>query len=110
MAIDWFATVSAAGELAKTAAQDVPIALANERMTLDEASKLHRTVEMRAQECDAMIAEMQDDDDVNEDLLEAADHLQNMWDSLAVACASKVRELQGLPPIPLFDDDDEDED
>lgn len=42
-----------------------------------------------------------EDADVSDELLEAADALAELWSQLSVASASKLRDLQGLPPITM---------
>jgi uncharacterized protein (DUF4213/DUF364 family) len=95
---DWMNLLRAHGETAKEMASEVPKALADSDLTLEIASKLHSSIEKSAQRFEKFFDEMEECD-LDENLFEAAESLQNIWDTLAVATANKVRTMQGLKPI-----------
>lgn len=109
MGTDWIAILREQGELTKELAAEVPKALANPDLTLDQASRLYRLVEKSAQDFDRIIEGM-DEEDLDEALYEAADSLEDIWSALSVATANKVRTMQGLDPIEFEDDGDDDMD
>lgn len=108
MATDWLATLKEHGDLANRVATDVPIALGDPSLTIDQASRLYRVVETGAQDFDSIVELMQEED-LDESFYEAADALEDIWAELSVATANKVRTMQGLAPIEIDDDQDEDE-
>lgn len=108
MAIDWIETLTAAGEIAKQAAIDMPKQLAAEDLTVLEASRLYSETERKAQAMDRLIEKMADED-VDDALLEAAEALQDIWDSLSIAAVNRLREMQGLPPVEFVELDEGDE-
>jgi hypothetical protein len=108
MAIDWIETLTAAGEIAKQAAIDMPKQLAAEDLTVLEASRLYSETERKAQAMDRLIEKMADEG-VDDALLEAAEALQDIWDSLSIAAVNRLREMQGLPPVEFVEIDEGDE-
>jgi len=50
------------------------------------------------------------EEDLDEALYEAAESLEDIWSTLSVATANKVRTMQGLEPIEFDDDVDDDVD
>lgn len=108
MAIDWIATLREQGDIAKRLAKDVPMALSDTSLTLDQASRLNGIVENGSKAFDRIVVDMQEHD-LDASLFEAADALENIWCELSVATANKVRSMQGLTPIgrvrPEYDDE-----
>lgn len=109
MATDWLRLIQEQGEIAKQMAADVPRALADPDLTLDNASQLYGAVERGAQNLDRIVERMEDYD-LDDALFEAAEALQDIWARLSVASANKVRTMQGLSPIEFSDDEEEEED
>ena len=108
MGTDWIATLKEQGELTKRLAVEVPKALGNPELTLDQASRLYRLVEKSAQDFDRIVERM-NEEDLDDALYEAAESLEDIWSALSVAAANKVRTMQGLDPIEFDDDGDEDD-
>jgi hypothetical protein len=42
---------------------------------------------------------MEQHDDIDDDLFEAAADIADTWTNLSISTANKLRSLQGLPPI-----------
>lgn len=104
---DWLSILRMQGDLAKSMAEDVPKALDDPKLTLDQASRLYNAVEQGAQEFDRIVTLM-NEEDLDEPLYEAADALEDMWSELSVAAANKVRVMQGLDPIEFIAEEDDD--
>lgn len=107
MAIDWIATLREQGDIAARFTKDVPTALSDASLTLDQASRLYQAVEKGSQDFDRIVEDMQEYD-LDESLFEAADALEDIWSGLSVATANKVRTIQGLAPIEMAPPEDED--
>jgi hypothetical protein len=107
MSEDWIATLQEQGDFARRMAADALKILDHPDLTLDQASRLYRAVEEGAQTFDSIIEKMRDDRrDLGEALFEAAESLENMWSSLSIEAANKVRIMQGLDAIELSYDED----
>ncbi|MDX0615175.1 hypothetical protein GOD03_11840 [Sinorhizobium medicae] len=100
MTVDWLATLAEQGDIAKRKATEVATLVVKPDLPLEIASRLYREVEKGAQTFDRILSDMEDAD-VSDELLEAADALAELWSQLSVASASKLRDLQGLPPITM---------
>lgn len=99
MATDWLAGMLEHTNIADRMAQEVPRALAVEGLSAEEASRLFRAVEERADAFDRFFADMQNADDADDRLFKAGELLEELFSQLSLQCASKSRELRGLPPI-----------
>ncbi len=106
MATDWIAILKEQGALAKKLSSEVPKALQNPNLTLDQASRLYSLVEKGAQDFDRVVDDMHNED-LDDALYDAAESLEDIWSALSLSAANKVRTMQGLDPIELSDDDDD---
>lgn len=97
--MDWIAGMREQAETAKRLAEEVTQALAAPTITADQASRLYQIVEERAQTFDHFFDEMQRDESVSATLIEAGDQLASFWSNLSAARPSKLRTLEGLPPL-----------
>jgi len=94
MTTDWMATLKAAGILvAKTEADTVKL-LQNEQLDMSQAVRLLDAVTELSDQFDDVIAEMYADEGVDEELLEAAVSIEELWSELCMRCVEKVRLLQ----------------
>ena len=94
MTTDWMATLKAAGILvAKTEADTLKL-LQNEQLDMSQAVRLLDAVNELSDQFDDVIAEMYADEGVDEELLEAAVSIEELWSELCMRCVDKVRLLQ----------------
>ncbi|WP_163269677.1 hypothetical protein [Chelativorans alearense] len=93
------------GEIAKRMGNAVPEALGHPNLTLEQASRIYRLVEKSAQDAGRFV-DLMEESDVHESLIKAAEALQDIWSTLSVAAANKVRIRQGLEPIDFPKDDE----
>lgn len=94
MTTDWMATLKAAGILvAKTEADTLKL-LQNEQLDMSQAVRLLDAVTELSDQFDDVIAEMYADEGVDEELLEAAVSIEELWSELCMRCVEKVRLLQ----------------
>jgi hypothetical protein len=107
LAIDWIATLKEQGDFAAQMSRDVKTALSHSDLTVDQASRLYRTVEKGAQDFDRIVEDMQEYD-LDDSLFEVAEALEDFWSEISVATANRVRTMQGLAPIEMPPDDDDD--
>ena len=99
MAIDWIATLQEQAEFAKQKQTlDMP------DLTVAQLSRLYRVVEQGAQTFDRIIEEMEQHDVEDVDLTDAAETIADTWTNLSVTAANKLRTSQGLEPIRIADD------
>ncbi|WMT88654.1 hypothetical protein NO932_08630 [Pelagibacterium sp. 26DY04] len=103
--MDWYEKLKKHGDLAQSFAHKVAEVLKDDTLTIDQASKLYRTVSAGAQTFDDFSSEM-DEYDLHESMFEAAEAIESIWDKLTVAVANRVRTMQGLEPIEMPDDED----
>lgn len=106
MTLDWIGILKEQTEIAQRLAVNVPAALLSRDLTLDQASRLYRDVEHGAQAFDALADKMQDHD-LDEGALNLIETIEDVWTSLSVAAANKVRTMQGLEPFEPIADDEE---
>ncbi|MBZ9605719.1 hypothetical protein [Phyllobacterium chamaecytisi] len=99
MAVDWITTLQEQAEFVTRIAEDVTLTLELPQLSDVQVSRLHRVVEQGASTFDRIIEEMEQHDDVDDDLLEAAADIADTWADLSISTANKLRALQGLPPI-----------
>lgn len=85
-------------------AKDVAKALDAPDLTIEQASRLYRMVELGAQDFDR-IAEFMNEHDLEESFIDAADTIEDTWTNLSVATANKLRTMRGLDPIDIAPDD-----
>ncbi|MBZ9603943.1 hypothetical protein [Phyllobacterium chamaecytisi] len=98
MPIDWTSTLQEQAEFATRIAEDVAATLELPQLNDVQVLRLHRVVEQGASTFDRILDEM-DQHDVDNDLIEAADGIADIWTSLSISTANKLRALQGLAPI-----------
>ncbi|CAN7688913.1 hypothetical protein LJR231_005611 [Phyllobacterium sp. LjRoot231] len=104
MAIDWVSTLQEQAEFAKQIADDVAQTLEIPDLSQAQASRLYRVVAQGAQTFDRIIEEMEQHDVDDVDLTDAAETIADTWTNLSVTAANKLRTLQGLEPIKMADD------
>ncbi|PSH70118.1 hypothetical protein CU102_03195 [Phyllobacterium brassicacearum] len=104
MATDWVTTLQEQADFATQIAEDVKQTLKMPDLTATQASRLYRVVEQGAQSFDRIIDEMEQHD-IESSLTEAADTIADMWTSLSIATANRLRALQGLKPIEFPSDE-----
>ncbi|TXR50420.1 hypothetical protein [Phyllobacterium endophyticum] len=98
MAIDWILTLQEQADFAKQIADDVTQTLEIADLSAAQAARLYRVVEQGAQTFDRIIEEMEQHD-IDDDLIEAAETIADIWTNLSVTTANKLRVMQGLAPI-----------
>jgi DNA polymerase-3 subunit epsilon len=96
MATDWMTLLRERGERAKHLAKDVPAALADPSLTLDQCTRLYQALEELAQQVEQLVEAM-DDDGADEALIEAAESLEEFHSDLAARVANKMIALRGHP-------------
>lgn len=94
MAIDWLARLREQGRFAARMSRDVPAALGDPQLSLDEAAQLHRTVENCASSFDAILLEMERAR-LEKEYFRAAETVSQLWADMSVMAADKVRALRG---------------
>lgn len=97
---DWLDVLGKQGEFAKKLAIDVPKALMNPELTLDEAQSLYKIIDKAARDFDGVIEAMEEFD-LDDSLFDAAENLEGIFSELHVVMANKVRTMQGLKPIEM---------
>lgn len=107
MAVDWVATLQEQAELVMKIANDVGSALDAYDLTVEQASRLYRMVELGAQDFDRIVAVMSEHN-LEESFIDAADTIEDTWTNLSVATANKLRTMRGLAPIDIAPDDSND--
>jgi hypothetical protein len=100
MAVDWISTLQEQAEFVTRMAEHVRIALELPALSHVQVFRLHRSVEQGASTFDRMLDEI-DEDDVENDLIQAAATIADSWTYLSILTANKLRALQGLAPIEL---------
>jgi hypothetical protein len=100
MAIDWISTLQEQAEFARQIADDVTQTLQIADLSAAQAARLFRVVEQGAQTFDRIIEDM-GQHDIDDDLIEAAETIADVWTNLSVTTANKLRVMQGLAPIAL---------
>jgi hypothetical protein len=98
MAIDWILTLQEQADFAKQIADDVTQTLEIADLSAAQAARLYRVVEQGAQTFDRIIEEMEQHT-IDNDLIEAAETIADIWTNLSVTTANKLRVMQGLAPI-----------
>ncbi|UXN59141.1 hypothetical protein [Phyllobacterium zundukense] len=99
MAIDWISTLQEQAEFVTRIAEDVTLTLELPQLSDVQVSRLLLVVEQGASTFDRIMEEMDHDDDVDDDLFEAAADIADTWTKLSISTANKLRALQGLAPI-----------
>lgn len=83
------------GDSAKVLAKEVPRALADPEITLDQATALYQQLEQHAQSMEKILEVIKNDDEGDEaELLDPAQTLSEIYDNLARAAANKMIELR----------------
>jgi hypothetical protein len=100
MAIDWISTLQEQADFARQIADDVTQTLDIADLSAAQAARLYRVVEQGAQAFDRIIEEMEQHA-IDDDLIEAAETIADVWTNLSVTTANKLRVMQGLAPIGL---------
>ncbi len=99
MAIDWISTLQEQAEFVTRIAEDVTLTLELPQLSDVQVSRLFRVVEQGASTFDRIMEEMEQHDEIDDDLLEAAADIADTWTNLSISTANKLRSLQGLAPI-----------
>lgn len=106
MATDWMATLKEAGVLARKTEADACKLIASETLSIEHAIRLLDAVNTLSDDFDEVVVELETDEGVDDELLEAAIAIEDLWSQLTLACLNKVRILRGMPPIDIDSDDD----
>ena len=93
MAVDWLARLREQGTFAKRMAREVPIALSDSRLTLQEAGQLYQTVDNCARSFDAIVREMAQAG-ADKSFFHAAETVAGLWLDLSHLAANRVEALQ----------------
>ncbi|TXR50453.1 hypothetical protein [Phyllobacterium endophyticum] len=104
MAVDWIATLQEQADFVMEVAKDVANALDASDLTIEQASRLYRMVELGAQDFDRIV-ELMSEHDMEEGFIDAADTIEDTWTNLSVATANRLRVMPGLEPIDIAPDD-----
>ena len=104
MAVDWVATLQEQADLVIDVAKDVANALDASDLTVEQASRLYRMVELGAQDFDRIV-ELLNEHDLDESFIDAAEIIEDTWTNLSVATANRLRVMRGLDPIDIAPDD-----
>lgn len=104
MATDWITTLQEQTDFATQIAEEVKQTLSISNLTATQASRLYRVVEQGALSFDRMLDEM-DQHDMDASLSQAADAIADIWTSLSISAANRLRSLQGLGPIEIPSDE-----
>ena len=107
MATDWMATLKEAGVLAKKTEADVEKLLASDTLSVEHAVRLLSAVNQLSEDFDEVLAEIEADEGIDEELLEAAFSIESLWSDLTLACLNRVRMLRGMPAIELDGQEDD---
>ena|SRR5690554_6001608 len=94
MTTDWMATLKEAGTLVQKTEADTLKLLQNEQLDMSQALRLLDAVSELSDQFDDVIAEMYADEGVDEELLDAAVSIEELWSELCMRCVGKVRSLQ----------------
>lgn len=100
MAVDWVATLQVQADLVMKVSEDVARELEAPDLTMEQASRLYRMVELGAQDFDEIVALMSQHD-LDDSLTEAAETIEDTWINLSIATANKLRAMRGLDPIDI---------
>jgi hypothetical protein len=104
MAVDWVTTLQEQADLVMEVAKDVANALDASDLTVEQASRLYRMVELGAQDFDRIV-ELMNEHDLEESFIDAAETIEDTWTNLSVATANRLRVMRGLDPIDIASDD-----
>ena len=107
MTTDWMATLKEAGILIQKTEADARKLIASETLSIEHATRLLDAVNELSDDFDEVIADLEADEGVDDELLEAAIAIEELWGELTLACLNKVRVLRGMPPIEIDTDDDD---
>lgn len=99
----WYEDLKSHGDHVQSIAAQITQTLAQPELTLDQASELYKLAVDGSQQFDDFQDALNDDDDADDNLLNAAEYLDDMWSRLVVATANKVRSMQGLSTIEMPD-------
>ena len=98
MQVDWVDTPQEQADLVMKVARDVANELDASDLTMEQASRLYRTVEQGAQDFDRIV-ELMNDQVLGQLFSEAAETIEDTWTNLSVATANRLRTMRGLDPI-----------
>jgi hypothetical protein len=104
MATDWIAALKEQAQLAQRFAREIPKALANPELTLDQASQIYDFLEKAILDFHRIVEDMKKDNP-DDALSEAARRLEDIWASISVVVMNKLRAMQKPEPGNLGDGD-----
>lgn len=99
MATDWLQTLQDQDAKSREFLRILKAMLEEPDVSIDEAASVYREVENAAQAFDRIVERMEDED-ASEEVLDAADTMQDMWSQLSTLAVNKLRSLQGKEAIP----------
>ncbi|SFZ81811.1 hypothetical protein SAMN02983003_0705 [Devosia enhydra] len=91
--MDWMKELDERGRIAKQLVTDVPPALNSPAMTHDQAVAIYQGLEKHAQAADALLQDIEDDDQPDE-VIAAAEALADIYSDLAAAAVERMAELR----------------
>ena len=94
MVIDWVSTLQEQSNFINQIARDVSQALASPNLSIEQASRLSRSIDRGARAFDRVVEELERHGPETE-LVEAAGAIADTWTHLSVAVANKLRTMQG---------------
>jgi hypothetical protein len=104
MTVDWIATLQYQANIVMEVSQNVAYALDASDLTIEQASRLYRMVELGAQDFD-QIAKVMNEHDLDASFIDAVETIEDTWTNLSVATANRLRVMRGLDPIDIAPDD-----
>jgi phage-related protein len=91
--MDWLSVLSDLGDFARKMTEEIPMTLSDPSITADQTARLYQVLEKQVQTVEQMVGTMHDED-VEENLIEAAETLEEIFSDLAAAAANKLIELR----------------
>ena len=104
MAVDWIATLQHQADIVMEVAKNVAYALDASDLTIEQASRLYRMVELAAQDFDRIVKFM-NEHDLDESFIDAAETIEDTWTNLSVATVNRLRVMRGMEPIDITPND-----
>nr|WP_314089408.1 hypothetical protein [uncultured Shinella sp.] len=98
MAMNWFQTLQDEDAKSLTVLERLRVMAGDKNVPVMLASDTYREVEQAAQAFDRIVSRMEDDD-ASDDILRAADMLQDRWAKLATLAVNVLRQRQGKSTI-----------
>jgi len=98
---DWIRTLKEAGILARETRAAMLKLFESDVLSVDQAERLLDAISELSDEFDDTLAQLYENDSTDEELLAAAEAIEDLWSELCYLCIEKVRALRQHPPIKL---------